>query len=386
MQTLLRGARVLQPGGSLDRADVLVESGRIVAVGRDLSADAGVSRVDFTGLTLLPGFVDLHVHGGGGFGLAATDPAEIDSYRRWVAGTGVTSFLATVCAEDVRAALPVLETLAAAGGRGEGAELLGINLEGPFISAQKRGALPETWVTPPDPGTFEALVQAAGGTLRLMTIAPEVPGAFAIIEAAVSRGIVVSVGHTDAGYGEASAAFAAGASHITHAFNAMRSWHQREPGPLGAAADREGVTVEVIADGVHLHPATVRLLVRALGPQRVALVTDAVPPAGLQSGVFALGGHKARLQDGAVRLPDGTIAGSAATMDQMVRNVLQWGCADLQAVAEMASATPAGVLGLAGRKGRIAPGYDADMVALDAELRVAKTWVAGRTVFQRASG
>jgi N-acetylglucosamine-6-phosphate deacetylase len=260
---------------------------------------------------------------------------------------------------------------------------LGVNLEGPFVSPKRPGALPPAWLRAPDDETLRRLMDASGGALRVMTVAPELDGAGHVIETLVRSGVRVSVGHTDATYEQAREAFEAGASHVTHAFNAMRPLHHREPGPLGAALGFDGVTVEVIADGVHLHPATVSLLVRAFGPKRGCLVTDAVSPAGLGEGSFRIGGHEARFDGGSIRLPDGTIAGSAATMDAVVRNVASWDVAGFSGAVRMASATPAVALGLDTRKGAISPGYDADIVALNGDLDVAATWVGGQLVYVR---
>ncbi|TMF13240.1 MAG: hypothetical protein E6I38_01810 [Chloroflexi bacterium] len=197
----------------------------------------------------------------------------------------------------------------------------------------------------------------AGGTFQL---APELPGAEELQQSALEDWITVAVGHTDATYEEARRAFGDGASHVTHAYNGMRPFHHRDPGPVLAAIDSPHVTLELIADGVHLHPATVRAIVRAAGSDRIALVSDAVPPAGSDGGVFRVGDQDARLTGDRVLLPDGTIAGGAATMGGIVRNVVE---------------------GLSDRKGRLAAGFDADLVALDNNLNVAMTWAGGRLVF-----
>jgi len=378
-RTLLSGARVVTPDARTEPANVLIEDGRIAAVGPGLTADGGQT-VELSGHVIAPGFIDVHVHGGGGHPLITTDAAEIEAYARWAVSHGVTSFLATVCAPTIDTALDCLAACANAGEAADGAALLGVNLEGPFVSPERRGALPPSWPAAPDVDTFRRLLDTSGGRLRLMTVAPELPGAADVIGEALTAGVRVSVGHTDATYEVSRDAFAAGASHVTHAFNAMRPFHHREPGPLGAALEADGVTVEVIADGVHLHQATVRSLVRAFGAERVALVTDGVTPAGLSDGAFRIGDVEARLKDGEMRLPDGTIAGSIATMADVVRNVVRWGVADLATAVTMASATPARVFGLGERKGRLAPGYDADLVALTEDLSVAATWVAGRLV------
>ncbi len=218
----------------------------------------------------------------------------------------------------------------------------------------------------------------------MLTLAPELPRSAEILSRAVSQGIVVAIGHSDATYDVALHAFDAGASHVTHAFNAMRQFHHRDPGPVGAAVDSPDVTVEVIADGVHLHQASVVLLIRALGTDRVVLITDAVAPAGLSTGSFRVGAEEGRLDAGRVALPDGTIAGSAATMDELVRNIVEWRIAGLAAAARMASAVPARALGLSGAKGSVAPGFDADLVAMDPDLTVEMTWVGGEAVYRRS--
>ncbi len=378
---LLTGARVITPDGRSEAADVLIEGEIIAAVGPRLEAE-GARTVDLSGHVIAPGFIDVHVHGGGGQSLITRDSAEIEAYAGWAVSHGVTSFLATVCTPTVDEALGCLAACAGARETTGSATLIGINLEGPFVSPERRGALPASWPAAPDAETFQRLLEASAGKLRLMTVAPELPGSAEVISEALSAGVRISVGHTDATYEIAREAFAAGASHVTHAFNAMRPFHHREPGPLGAALEAEGVTVEVIADGVHLHPATVRTLAGAFGPERIALITDGVPPAGLTEGAFRIGDAEARLKDGEMRLPDGTIAGGVATMADVVRNVVRWGIADLAAAATMASATPARALGLGERKGRVAPGYDADLVALTDDLAVAATWVGGRLAYR----
>ena len=368
-------------------AVVIGDDGRIVEAGEVSHVPEGAEVIDLPDATLVPGYIDLHVHGGGGFSLATRDAGEIRDYARWVVSHGVTSFLPTICAGSIDEGVEYTRTAAQASGPVDGgANVLGVNLEGPFVNPARRGALPDGWIAPPDIATFQRFAGAADGKLRLMTLAPELPGATAILKAALAGGVAVSVGHTDADFDGAAKAFAAGASHITHAFNGMRQFHHREPGPVFAGLVRAGVSIELIADGVHLHPATVQALISAAGFDRITLVSDGVPPAGLKAGSFALGAEEARVAEGRVLLPDGTIAGSAETLRHIVRNVVSWQAADLLGAVAMASTVPARVLGLDNRKGRIAPGYDADLVALDAGLTVAMTWVQGRVVYSRVGG
>jgi len=384
MDTVIRASRLITPDDDLSPGWVGVRGGQIEAVGLG-AGPADVPAVELGPLTLVPGFVDVHVHGGGGFSLMTRREEDVLRYARWVPATGVTSFLATICADSVeigRECLDLVTGLDSAGA--PGAEILGVNLEGPFVSPDRLGALPGSWAIPPDLDVFGGFLAAARGKLRLMTIAPELQGAGEVIDAAIRSGVRVSVGHSDAGFDDASGAFAAGASHVTHAFNAMRPLHHRDPGVIGAALQADDVTVEIIADGVHLHPATIEMLVRAFGPSRVALVTDAVAPAGLDAGSFRIGGREARLDGGRIKLPDGTIAGSAATMDGLLRNVVEWGCAPLADAVRMLSAVPAAIAGCGDCKGRIAAGYDADLVALTPGLEVACAWVRGEQVFRAA--
>jgi N-acetylglucosamine-6-phosphate deacetylase len=385
MAGAITNARVLTPDESFEPGSIVIDDdGRIAAVGADLEPPPRMEITDGRGLTLVPGYIDIHVHGGGGFSLATDDPEEIRSYARWVVSHGVTSFVATICAGTLQEGLGFVRTAAASTGVVEGgANILGVNLEGPFVSPERRGALPAGWPAPADVREFERLVRAAGGRLRFMTLAPEVVNAEKVISTAVERGVAVSVGHSNAGYDTALFAFGSGASHVTHAFNAMRPFHHRDPGVVGAALDSPRVTVEVIADGVHVHPATVNMLVKAFTPDRIALITDGVPPAGFDRGKFRLGDEEATLAGNRVLLPDGTIAGSAATMAGIVRNVVKWGVADLSDAVRMASTVPARVVGLSERKGRLATGYDADIIALDNDIKVVMTWVGGRLAYKR---
>jgi N-acetylglucosamine-6-phosphate deacetylase len=386
MPTIIKCQSVITPDGTITPGAILVSNdGRIAEVGREIDAPAAAESHDLRDATLVPGFIDLHVHGGGGFSLATRDWHEIESYARWVVSRGVTGFLATVFAADLDEAL---EFVRVAGSISDwapegGAEIHGINLEGPFINPKRRGALPETWVTAASVRDLAALSEASDYSIALVTVAPEIPGAEDVLQDALKEWTVVAVGHTDATYDEARRAFESGASHLTHAFNGMRPFHHRDPGPVLAALDSPGVTIEVIADGVHLHPATLRALVRAAGPSRIALITDAVPPAGLGSGAFRVGNEEAQLVGGRLLLPDGTIAGSSATMDQALRNLVEWQASDLPDAVRMVSTTPARVLRLDERKGRIASGFDADLVALDSDSAVVMTWVGGRLVFRR---
>lgn len=370
----LRASHLITPEERHSPGWLRIEGGKIAGVGA--GEPAGEAR-DLGDVTLAPGFIDLHVHGGGGYSLTGGDPMDVAAFARWAPSTGVTSFLATVVASDVEEGERCLQAIAQAR---DAPGLVGVNLEGPFLNPERRGAIPGSWISPPDTSLFDRLHQAGDGMLRVMTVAPEMPGAEGVIELALRRGVVVSAGHTDATYAEALRAFQAGASHLTHALNAMRPFHQREPGTIGAALDSDGVTIEVIADGVHLHPSAVRLLVRSFGTERVALVTDGIPHAGAGEGTFEIGGAAAEVRDGRALLPDGTIAGSVVTMDRAVRNAVDWSICGLAEAVGMASTVPARVAGLGERKGHLAAGCDADVIAIDGSGSVVATWQCGRPV------
>jgi N-acetylglucosamine-6-phosphate deacetylase len=383
MLAALLNARVLTPDEELAGATVVVRDGRIEALGVGLAPPAGARTFDLTGLTLAPGFIDTHVHGGGGFSLITEDPEEIRSYARWVVSRGVTGFLVT----PIGASTPQMKRwLAAAIAAGEGpnggARVLGVHLEGPFVNPARRGALPPEGLCPPNAAEFLALADAAEGRLKIITLAPELPGAADVVSAARRQDVVVSMGHTDATYEQTLEAIEWGVRHVTHCFNGMRPFHHRDPGCLGAILSSPAMTVELIADGVHVHPGAMALLLAAKGAQGTLLVTDGIAAAGLGDGDYSLAGEAIQVRAGVASLPDGSLAGSATTMDQALRNVVRLGLSPLAEAVRMASTNPAELLGLDGRLGRIAPGFTADLVALDDSLGVAMTFVGGQAVHE----
>jgi N-acetylglucosamine-6-phosphate deacetylase len=253
--------------------------------------------------------------------------------------------------------------------------ILGVHLEGPWLSEKRRGAQDAEQLRPPDPDELAALL--AAGPVRLVSLAPELPRGLETIEAIAAAGAVPALAHTDATYEQAVAAIEAGARHAVHTFNGMRPLHHREPGVLGAVLEREEVSCEVIADGHHVHPAVMRLLHRVKGATRTALVTDAIAASGLPNGDHSLGTTPIRVEDGQARTSAGSLAGSVLTMDAAVRHAHEWLGIPLGEAVAMATTTPAGVIGLSGRKGRIAAGYDADLAVLDDALRPVATFVGG---------
>jgi N-acetylglucosamine-6-phosphate deacetylase len=384
----LRSRRIITPGGVV-AGEVVVSEGRIVEVvpGDDPVDEASAQALDLGDDWLAPGFIDLHVHGGGGAQCNTDDPAEVLAMARFHATHGTTGLLATTVAAPVGELETALRTIAAcaggaaSGGDGHGAAVLGAHLEGPFLSPERPGAMDPAAFAAPDAAVLGRLLDAGGGSVRMMTLAPELPGALELVSSLVAGGAVASVGHSDARYADVAAAARAGARSATHTFNAMRPLHHREPGVLGAVLDLAEINCELICDGVHVDPAALRLVLRSKGLTGVRLVTDAMQAAGMPDGSYRLGGAAVEVRDGrAVITGGGSIAGSTLTMDAAVRNAVGFLHVSVEVAVAFASRNPARVLGLHESKGAIAPGFDADLVVLDEELGCHATMVAGAWV------
>ncbi|MEZ0346186.1 MAG: N-acetylglucosamine-6-phosphate deacetylase [Infirmifilum sp.] len=382
MRVVIKGGRVLTPYADLGIKDVLIESGRIAKIGDGLVGDR---TIDASGLLVAPGFIDTHFHGYGGVDFTLASPEEILEVSRRITRHGVTGFLASVVAAPHDTLLKACTSIAAAasGWRSHvGARVIGVHLEGPYLNPQKKGAMDAKYFKHPSPQELVEFADASKGFLKQITVAPELPGSEEFIRAAASRGIVVSLGHSEATFEEALRAVLAGASKANHIFNQMRQFHHREPGLAMALLEQENVYIEMISDFIHLHPGTMRLVARTAGPSRIVLITDAVAATGLPDGEYTLGGLKIIVKNGVSRLPDGTIAGSTLTLDRAVANMVKLGFSVADAI-RMASTNPAQSLGLGREYGAIAQGYAADLVLLNEKLEVEKTLVEGVEVYSR---
>ena len=367
--TVYAGARVVTPGGVLDHAWVSVEDGRIAVVGEGAPP---MPAHDLGGGWLLPGFIDVHVHGGGGFDVTKS-PADMRAAVEFHQRHGTTRTLVSLMAAPVDA---LCEQLGWVAELVEDGLVLGAHLEGPFLSAARCGAQNHAHLLDCDPLVLSKLLDAAQGCLRQMTIAAELPGALDLVRELVAADVIAAIGHTDATYEQASAAFDAGARLATHLFNAMGPVSHRAPGAAVAALDSDAI-LELINDGVHVHEALVRVVANA-APDRVVLITDAVSAAGAGDGCYTLGDRDVVVQDGEARLSGSTsLAGSTLTMDDAVRRLVRDVGLPITVAAAAAATTPARLLGIDSVCGAIAGGLDADLVHLDDDLVLTSVMARG---------
>lgn len=378
MTTVIHSARLVDDGEVTDEAWVAFADGVVLRAGTgdEWRALPAGDAIDAAGAYLTPGFVDIHGHGGGGgtydHGLDAIAAARAVHLARGT--TRAVLSLVTASIDDLAAQVGMIADLSE-----RDATILGTHLEGPFLDPGHKGAHTESLLRAPDEAAVARLVEAGRGTVRQVTLAPELPGGLAATAQFVAAGVAVAVGHTNATEAEASAAFDAGATLLTHAFNAMPGIHHRAPGPVVAAMRDERVTLELIADGIHVHPDVIALAF-AGAPGRIALITDAMGAAGEPDGAYELGGLAVTVTDGVARLDEGgAIAGSTLTQDAALRLVVAGGLPLADAVAALTS-VPARAIGLAGRYGSLRPGAAADAVLLDDALQVAGVWVDGARV------
>jgi N-acetylglucosamine-6-phosphate deacetylase len=373
----LIGAAAVAIEGQIRRPGWLETSGRqIVAVGA--GEPPRVAEVDFPDSVVVPGFIDMHVHGGGG--ASYTEPRDIAEAAGFHLRHGTTTTLASLVTAAPAELFAAVRALAEATREGT---VAGIHLEGPWLSRARCGAHDPERMRDPDPAEIDAVLAAGGDAIRMVTLAPERPGSAGAIRRFRDAGVVVAVGHTDATYQQTQHAVALGATVGTHLFNAMPRLDHRDPGPVLALLADPRVTVELIADGVHVHPAVLQAVIQAAGPDRVTVVTDAIAAAGCDDGEFRLGPVPIDVVSGVARVRGtSTIAGSTATMDRLFRMVAGLGDdgdAALAAAVRMTSATPARTLGL-GRVGNLQPGYDANLVVLDHDLQVRAVMANGAWV------
>lgn len=379
---LIINAKVITPTAVHERGWVFAEDGKIRLIGSgDAPELAAAATIDAQGLSLIPGFIDVHVHGAVGEETMDANPDGLRAMAKFYAQHGVTGFFPTTWTDTHERILAALEMVAEMRGpQPDGASILGVHLEGPYISVEKRGAQREQDVRRAERN--EALSYLDVNVIRLLALAPEYKENHWLIAECVRRGITVSVAHTTASYDQIVEAVKLGLSHSTHTYNAMTGLSHREPGTLGAVMTLHDVYCELIADNIHVHPAAMQVLYAAKGPDRVVLITDAVRGAGLSEGQYQIDERTVVVKDGAVRLPDGTLAGSILTLDVGLRNFMAATGEPLEKVWQTSSLNAARSLHMADHKGSLEVGKDADFVLVDDHINVQLTVADGRIVYQ----
>lgn len=380
MRTIITGGTIVTPYELITLHDLIFIDDKIVKIAPTdtitRQKQDHIIRAD--DLWIAPGFIDVHVHGGDGADAMDATHETIDRLCRFFAKHGVTSYYLTTGAapqENINAAIDAYRTYQYS----EGAIPLGLHLEGPYLNALRKGAQPEEFLRNPDPTEYVPWFDS--GLVKLMTIAPEIDGSIELLEMGRERGIEFAVGHSVATYDQMLQAADLGLRQATHTFNGMDPLHHRDPGVVGAVLTDERIYAQIIPDGVHVHPAVVKLLVKVKGVKRTILITDSIRAAGLDDGEYELVGQIITVESGIARATSGSLAGSTLTLDQGVRNVMQFTDVTFREAIAMATAVPAEAMGLIPEKGVLREGSDADIVFLDESLTVMKTIVAGNIIY-----
>ncbi|KAA0965316.1 N-acetylglucosamine-6-phosphate deacetylase [Sporosarcina sp. ANT_H38] len=363
--------------------DVFIENGEIIEVAASINKVTDI-RIDATGKNwiVVPGFIDVHIHGSSGFDVMDSTPEALNGLASALPREGTTSFLATTMTQSEEAISEALVNASLFNADKMQAEMLGVHLEGPFISAIRAGAQPIEHITTPSFSLFEKWQALSGNRIKIVTVAPEVEDGLAFVEEVTASGVIASLGHTDATSDVVRSAVEVGASHVTHLYNQMSLFHHREPGVVGAAFLEDSLTVEIIVDLIHSHPKSVELAFRQKASNRIILITDAMRAKGLPPGTYDLGGQAVEVTHKDARLADGTLAGSILTMENAAKNMKSITNCTLSELVAMTSTNAADQLGLS-HKGRIEPGKDADITIIDGDWNVQMTICKGNIAYAK---
>jgi N-acetylglucosamine-6-phosphate deacetylase len=386
MSIALIGGTILTPFRSIENGVVVIKDKKIYELGRakDVTIPDGCEVIDVSGRMITPGFVDLLVHGGLGHGFTDGTYEGFDAISNYFLQNGSTTILASLYAKPEAELLENIRNLAEyILSRPEG-NIKGIHMEGPYLNKEFKGAMNESFLWKPTVESWKKMWDASKGLIKLMTIAPELPGAIDVMRAAANDGVVLSIGHSTATYAEIELAIDNGAAHVTHMFNAMKPLHHRTPGLALASMLRDELKIELIADTYHVHPAVMEFLLKVKKPGGIILITDSIKPGGMhEDEEFEFASQKVRIKGGKAMLDNGTIAGSSLTLNKAIKNMIQHAGAKITEAVRMASLNGAKVLNLENRKGILAAGKDADMVVLDEDFNVEMTILEGKIKYQK---
>lgn len=373
---------VLNENGLFDKADIEIEKGTITSIVEDARTQKpGKDVIDARGCYVVPGFIDIHFHGAMGMDAMDARPESIHIMSEFCAKQGVTSFYPTTWSASPEDILEAIDCVKSCKDSVKGAQILGVHIEGPYLDKKFRGAQLPEMVRLPDPTEYHAWFDT--GIVKIITCAPELEGCSDFINESVKHGVRISIGHSNATYEQVISAAGIGASQATHIFNGMVGLHHREPGTVGGILDDDRLLAQVICDGVHLHPAVIRLILAVKTTNRIVLITDSVRGTGLADGDYEHKGQRFSVRDGVARTPEGGLSGSTLTLDQALRNFIAFTGVSVEEALKTVTLVPALEMGIADRKGIIKAGYDADLVFLDQNLQVQKTIINGKIVYSK---
>ncbi|WP_108671607.1 N-acetylglucosamine-6-phosphate deacetylase [Peribacillus acanthi] len=383
--SVIKNADIYAEHGVISNGFIYIQNGKLLAVSQselDFKTDEEISLP--AGLKIVPGFIDIHIHGANGADAMDGTEKSLKTMSSFLPSEGTTSFLPTTMTqspEEIETALRCIHQFS--NSDYDGAEIIGVHLEGPFINPSKRGAQPDTHIKQPDLDLFMKWQEASGNTIKLITLAPEMEGALPVIQELCRNGVCVSIGHSDATYEEVVAGIEVGASHVTHFFNGMSGLHHREPGVVGAGLLRKELTVELICDGIHFNQDLIHLVLQSKGLDRIVLITDSMRAKGLKDGQYELGGQAVYVNDNKATLKDGTLAGSIVSMMDCIRLVHSVTNLPFEDIIKLATHNPAKQIGMFDRKGSISQGKDADLVVLNDQLDIVMTICRGKIVYHK---
>lgn len=384
--TLING-HIFAEQGTIQNGYLQIEHNKLTAMGEmsEFVHDPDGNVIDLEGRTVIPGMIDVHIHGVAGVDVMDAVPEALEKMSVFLAEEGTTAFLATTITQSpdniekaISNAADYMENGQAAGK----AECLGIHLEGPFVSAKRKGAQPLDFIMEPNISQFKRWQEAARGKIRLVTLAPEEPGGNELARYLRETGVIASIGHSDATYDQVMDAIEAGVSHVTHLFNGMRGFHHREPGVAGSAMLNKALNVEMILDGIHIDPRSVMLAYQQITSERILLITDAMRAKCMKEGIYDLGGQQVTVSERDARLADGTLAGSILKMKDAASNIKKFADCKMEDIIKMTASNAAKELNIYDRKGSISVGKDADLVVLDQDFEVHMTFCRGKIAYQ----